>query len=52
MNAEEPREPPGKRPADEGDVPVFRTWTRIHAAVVAAALAVMVLLATFSRWPF
>ena len=48
----EPRPPHGSRPADEGKVPLFRTWPRIYAAVVAAALTVMGLLALFSRWPF
>jgi hypothetical protein len=51
MPAPDPRAPTA-RPADEGVVPVFGTWPRIHAAVVAAALAVMGLLALFSRWPF
>jgi hypothetical protein len=42
--------PPDRRPDDR--VPVFGTWPRIHAAVVVSALAVMGLLALFSRWPF
>jgi hypothetical protein len=33
-------------------VPVFGTWRAIHAAVALCALAVMALLALFSRWPF
>jgi hypothetical protein len=33
-------------------VPLFGTWTAIHAAVAVSALAVMALLALFSRWPF
>lgn len=46
--------PPNLSPPDppDGEVPLFRTWPRIHGAVVAAALAVMALLALFSRWPF
>jgi hypothetical protein len=48
----EPRRRHGSPPDDEGEVPLFGTWPRIHAAVVAAALAVMGLLALFSRWPF
>jgi hypothetical protein len=36
----------------EGPVPVFGTWRAIYAAVLACALAVMALLALFSRWPF
>jgi hypothetical protein len=51
MPSTDPRAPQ-TRPDDEGEVPVFGTWPRIHAAVVAAALAVMGLLALFSRWPF
>jgi len=37
--------------ADEA-VPIFGTWRRIYAAVIAAAVAVMVLVAVFSRWPY
>ena len=33
-------------------VPLFGTWRAIYAAVALSALAVMVLLALFSRWPF
>ena len=33
-------------------VPLFGTWPAIHAAVALCALAVMALLALFSRWPF
>jgi hypothetical protein len=47
----EPAQPP-PRPDDEGRVPVFGTWRRIHAAVVICALVVMALLALFSRWPY
>jgi len=41
-------------PPDASDdrVPVFGTWRAIHAAVLACAALVMVLLALFSRWPF
>jgi len=46
-----PPQPSPPVPSD-GEVPFFRTWPRIHGAVVAAALAVMILLALFSRWPF
>jgi hypothetical protein len=52
MTAFDLRTPSATRPADEGEVPVFRTWPRIYAAVIGAALAVMGLLAAFSRWPF
>ena len=45
-------EPPRARPDDELKVPLFGTWPRIHAAVVLCALAVMALLAVFSRWPY
>jgi hypothetical protein len=37
---------------DDDQVPLFGTWRAIHAAVLACALLVMVLLALFSRWPF
>jgi hypothetical protein len=52
MPAPDPRAPQGADRAVEGEVPVFGTWARIHAAVVLSALAVMGLLALFSRWPF
>ena len=38
-------------PADD-DVPVFRTWPRIYAAVIVNALVVMGLVALFSVWRF
>ena len=41
---------PPERPDDR--VPFFGTWRAIHAAVAVCALAVMALLALFSRWPF
>jgi anti-sigma-K factor RskA len=45
--------PQTARPERPGErVPVFGTWRAIHAAVAACALAVMALLALFSRWPF
>jgi len=44
-----PPRPP--EPADDR-VPLFGTWLAIYAAVAACALAVMALLALFSRWPF
>jgi len=37
---------------DGGRVPVFGSWKAIHLAVIACALAVMALVALFSRWPF
>ena len=37
--------------ADE-PVPIFGTWPRIYAAVIACALAVMGMVALFSRWGF
>jgi len=45
---------PEARPPERPDerVPVFGTWTAIHAAVALCALAVMAFLALFSRWPF
>jgi hypothetical protein len=45
---------PRTAPPDGNDdrVPLFGTWTAIHAAVAVCALAVMALLALFSRWPF
>jgi len=46
MPETDPREPPDDR------VPLFGTWRAIHAAVAVCALAVMALLALFSRWPF
>jgi len=33
-------------------VPLFGSWPRAYACVVATALAVMALVALFSRWPF
>jgi hypothetical protein len=33
-------------------VPIFGTWPRIYAAVVACALLVMGLLAVFSSWTY
>jgi hypothetical protein len=50
--------PPGgglaeKRAHDDDErVPVFGTWPRIYAAVVLNALAIMALIALFSRWPY
>jgi len=44
--------PPERRPDDDLKVPFFGTWRAIHAAVALCALAVMALLALFSRWPF
>jgi hypothetical protein len=41
------------RPPDDDDrVPVFGTWSRIYAAVVACILLVMGLIALFQRWPW
>lgn len=44
-------EPAPPEPSDDR-VPLFGTWGAIHAAVALSALAVMALLALFSRWPF
>ena len=44
-------EPAGPDREDER-VPIFRTWARIYAAVIAVALLVMGLIAIFSRWPY
>ena len=43
---------PERRPDDDGPVPVFGSWRAIYAAVALSAVAVMALLALFSRWPF
>jgi hypothetical protein len=37
---------------DAERVPLFGTWRAIYTAVALSALAVMLLLALFSRWPF
>jgi anti-sigma-K factor RskA len=37
---------------DEDPVPLFGSWRAIYAAVIACAVAVMVLVAVFSRWSF
>jgi hypothetical protein len=47
-----PASPPEQRTDDDGPVPLFGSWRRIHAAVALSALAVMALLALFSRWPY
>jgi hypothetical protein len=39
-------------PHPDDRVPLFGTWRAIYAAVALSALAVMALLALFSRWPF
>ena len=44
--------PPERRPDDDGRVPVFGSWRAIYAAVALTALAVMALVALFSRWPY
>ena len=36
----------------DGPVPLFGSWGRIYAAVIAAAVAVMGLLRLFSTWPY
>jgi hypothetical protein len=36
----------------EEEVPIFRTWGRIYAAVVVCAVSVMALVALFSAWPY
>ena len=43
--------PPVNTQQDE-PVPLFGSWPRIYAAVVACALAVMGLVAVFSAWPY
>jgi hypothetical protein len=35
---------------DDERVPIFRTWPRIYAAVIACTLVVMALIALFSHW--
>ena len=47
-----PAVPPERRPDDDEPVPVFGSWRLAHATVALAALAVMALLALFSRWPY
>jgi hypothetical protein len=37
---------------DDDHVPIFGTWPRIYAAVVATALVVMAFVALFSSWPY
>jgi anti-sigma-K factor RskA len=44
--------PPRPPEPDDDRVPMFGSWRAIYAAVAVSALAVMVLLALFSRWPF
>jgi hypothetical protein len=44
--------PAGPEPDDEERVPIFGTWPRIYAAVVACALASMGLIALFSAWNY
>jgi hypothetical protein len=44
--------PQDRRAPEPPEVPLFGTWRAIHGAVVLCALAVMALLALFSRWPF
>ena len=45
--------PPPRPPEPPDDlVPFFGTWRAIYSAVAVCALAVMALLALFSRWPF
>jgi hypothetical protein len=44
-------QPQPQQPADDR-VPLFGTWPAIYWAVAVCALAVMALLALFSRWPF
>jgi hypothetical protein len=39
-------------PPDDDRVPIFGSWARIYAAVIASALLVMALLGVFSMWPF
>jgi hypothetical protein len=36
----------------DDDVPLFGTWPRIYAAVIASALGVMALIALFSSWAY
>ncbi len=42
----------GSDAQSEERVPLFGSWRAIHAAVVLCAVAVIVLLALFARWPF
>ncbi len=44
--------PPERPVADDHKVPLFGTWPAIYTAVALCALAVMALLALFSRWRF
>jgi hypothetical protein len=44
--------PESDPPGSDDRVPFFGTWRVIYTAVALCALAVMALLALFSRWPF
>jgi hypothetical protein len=37
---------------DQDPVPIFGSWPRIYAAVILSAVAVMALIAVFSRFPW
>jgi hypothetical protein len=59
MSQPEIQTPPATAPAppipsweEGGAPPLFGSWRAIHAAVIVCAVAVMVLAALFSRWPF
>lgn len=39
-------------PHDDEDVPIFRTWPRIYAAVIVCALLSMALIWLFSAWTY
>ena len=43
---------PPVEPHEDDPVPLFGSWPRIYAAVVACALVVMGLVAVFSAWPY
>ena len=45
-------EPPATNEPDDEDVPLFGTWRRAYAAVVACNIVVLFLLFLFSRWAF
>jgi hypothetical protein len=50
----QPRTSDPPLPSAEGEdrLPFFGSWTAIHLAVIVCAVAVMALVALFSRWPF
>ena len=48
----EPTRRGGPAPDEQERVPVFGTWPRIYAAVIASALAHLALIALFASWKY